>query len=32
MSYDIQGNYYLIENFISFGFGDKGSKEKKGNE
>ena len=32
MSYDIQGYYNLVENFISFGFGDKGSKGEKGDE
>ena len=32
MSYDIQGYYSLVENFISFGFGDKGSKGEKGDE
>tara|TARA_B100001248_G_scaffold258200_1_gene241951 strand:+ start:3352 stop:5493 length:2142 start_codon:yes stop_codon:yes gene_type:complete len=32
MSYDIQGNYNLIENFIPFGFGDKGSKGVRGDE
>ena len=32
MSYNIQGYYNLIENFISFGFGDQGSKGERGNE
>lgn len=32
MSYDIQGNYNIVENFISFGFGDKGSKGERGDE
>ena len=32
MSYNIQGYYNLIENFVSIGFGDQGSKGNRGDE